>query len=372
MFACKSFFELDTHKNIERINIMISVIIPVYNAEKYLSRCIDSVLNSSYTDFELLLINDGSTDQSLDICRQYKEQDSRITVISQENQGVSAARNLGLRICRGDWIIFIDSDDYISGDFLELITRNEYQDKDMILFDFARPRQDIPAGDQIPAPVQTEDIHTLTFKGEDMHELIRRILVPEPLTEDGNTDFRSPCARAYKSSVIDRYSIRFSRSITIGEDLLFNLAYQLKAGSCIYVPQPVYHYDMHRDSSSHSFNPKLWENHLRLQRQVKHLLKKCSAFSLFENDYFSYSLENMTYVLIHGIFSPHSTRTYRENLSLCGKLQKDTIYRQAVKYNFKNGILPRKILVFFFQIRCYPAVCLICRISYHYLCRRNN
>ena len=174
---------------------MISVIIPVYNAEKYLSRCIDSVLNSSYTDFELLLINDGSTDQSLDICRQYKDQDSRITVISQENQGVSAARNLGLRICRGDWIIFIDSDDYISGDFLELITRNEYQDKDMILFDFARPGQDISAGDQIPAPVQTEDIHTLIFKGEDMHELIRRILVPESLTEDGNTDFRSPCAK---------------------------------------------------------------------------------------------------------------------------------------------------------------------------------
>ena len=87
---------------------MISVIVPVYNTEKYLDRCIESILSSTYTDFELLLINDGSTDQSLDICRKYKEQDSRITLISQKNQGVCAARNLGLRVCRGDWIIFID------------------------------------------------------------------------------------------------------------------------------------------------------------------------------------------------------------------------------------------------------------------------
>ncbi len=335
---------------------MISVIVPVYNTEKYLSRCIDSVLSSTYTDFELLLINDGSTDQSLDICRKYKEQDNRITLISQENQGVCAARNLGLRVCRGDWIIFIDSDDYISSDFLEMTACAEYQDKDLLLFDFDRSGN-----------TERQTASAIYYEKEDMHELIRRILVPEKLPGDGNVDFRTPCARAFRRSVIDRYSIRFSRDITIGEDLLFNLAYQLRADSCAYIPKPVYHYDMHRGSSSRSFHPSLLENHIRLQRQVKELLEKCSAFSCFENAYYSYSLENLTYVLVHGIFSPHSTRSYRENCRLCVRMQKNKIYREAMKYNLRNGILPRKILVCFFRFRCYPAVHMISRISYIYL-----
>lgn len=360
---------------------MISVIVPVYNTEKYLDRCIESILNSTYTDFELLLINDGSTDQSLDICRKYKEQDSRITLISQENQGVSAARNLGLRVCRGDWIIFIDSDDYISSDFLEMTACAKYQDKDLLLFDFDRSGNDTLPDDNPPAPLKActsicpngctiterQTSSAIYYEKEDMHELIRRILVPEKLPGVGNMDFRTPCARAYRRSVIDRYSIRFSRDITIGEDLLFNLAYQLRAHSCVYISRPVYHYDMHQGSSSRSFNPKLWENHIRLQRQVKELLEKCSAFSCFENAYYSYSLENLTYVLIHGIFSPHSTRSYRENCRLCARMQKNKIYREAMKYNLRNGILPRKILVCFFRFRCYPAVHMISRISYIYL-----
>ncbi len=348
---------------IERTNLMISVIVPVYNTEKYLDRCIESILSSTYTDFELLLINDGSTDQSLDICRKYKEQDSRITLISQKNQGVCAARNLGLRVCRGDWIIFIDSDDYISRDFLEMTACAKYQDKDLLLFDFEGSGENAAED----AVTEDSDFSVIYYGKEDMHELIRRILVPEKLIKDGNTDFRTPCARAYRKSIIEQYSIRFSRDITIGEDLLFNLAYQLRADSCVYIPKPVYHYDMHQGSSSRSFNPKLWENHIRLQRQIKELLEKCSAFSCFENAYYSYSLENLTYVLIHGIFSPHSTRSYRENCRLCARMQKNKIYREAMKYNLRNGILPRKILVCFFRFRCYPAVHMISRISYIYL-----
>ena len=80
---------------------MISVIIPIYNAEPYLSQCIDSVLCSGYTDFELILVDDGSTDGCLRICQAYAERDPRITILSQENQGVSAARNLGLELCPG-------------------------------------------------------------------------------------------------------------------------------------------------------------------------------------------------------------------------------------------------------------------------------
>ena len=116
---------------------MISVIIPVYNAQPYLHRCIDSVLASAYSDFEIILVNDGSTDCSPEICRAYAEADSRVIYISQENRGVSSARNRGLEAARGEWIIFLDSDDFITADYLSLTAGEACREQDMILFLFA-------------------------------------------------------------------------------------------------------------------------------------------------------------------------------------------------------------------------------------------
>lgn len=99
----------------------ISIIVPVYNVEKYLQICIESIIAQTFTDFELILIDDGSTDNSAAICDEYAKQDDRICVIHKENQGVGAARNQGLDICTGKYICFIDSDDYIEKDYLEYL-----------------------------------------------------------------------------------------------------------------------------------------------------------------------------------------------------------------------------------------------------------
>lgn len=99
-------------------NIAISVIVPVYNVEKYLNRCIDSILAQTFTDFELLLIDDGSKDASGEICDEYVAKDTRVRVFHKNNEGVSKARNLGLDNARGEWITFVDADDYIDKDFL--------------------------------------------------------------------------------------------------------------------------------------------------------------------------------------------------------------------------------------------------------------
>ena len=103
----------------------ISIIIPIYNSERYLSRCIQSVLNQTFSDFELVLINDGSIDESGKICDEFKEMDKRIHVIHQENKGVACARNVGLDWCfkysHSEWITFIDSDDWVSAYYLETL-----------------------------------------------------------------------------------------------------------------------------------------------------------------------------------------------------------------------------------------------------------
>ncbi len=102
---------------------MISVIIPIYNSEKYLNECISSVLEQTYKDFELILVDDGSTDESLKICNDFAKTDLRIIVVHQENSGVSIARNRGLKIAKGDFIAFVDSDDFVDNDWLELLLK---------------------------------------------------------------------------------------------------------------------------------------------------------------------------------------------------------------------------------------------------------
>lgn len=103
---------------------MISIIVPIFNAQSYLDRCITSILNQTYHNLELILVDDGSTDHSLDICKDYASQDSRIIVISKTNEGVGVARNEGLKIAKGDYIGFIDSDDYICANMYEVMYKS--------------------------------------------------------------------------------------------------------------------------------------------------------------------------------------------------------------------------------------------------------
>ena len=99
----------------------ISVIVPVYNVEKFIKRCLDSIINQTMRDLEIILVNDGSTDNSGKICDEYAQLDNRITVIHKENGGLSSARNTGLDVATGEWIAFVDSDDYIEKNMYEVL-----------------------------------------------------------------------------------------------------------------------------------------------------------------------------------------------------------------------------------------------------------
>ena len=110
----------------------ISIIVPVYNSEKYLDACIDSILSQSFRDFELILVDDGSKDSSAQICDEYASQDTRVRVIHKANGGVSAARNDGLDIAKGEYITFIDSDDWVERESLSTISN--YRDYDIVFF----------------------------------------------------------------------------------------------------------------------------------------------------------------------------------------------------------------------------------------------
>ena len=114
----------------------VSVVINMYNSEKYLRKCIDSVLAQTFTDFELILVNDGSKDHSLDICKEYAEKDKRIRIVDKENGGLADARNAGLDAAKGKYLEFIDADDWIEPDLLEkCVTKLHETDADIVIFD---------------------------------------------------------------------------------------------------------------------------------------------------------------------------------------------------------------------------------------------
>ena len=113
---------------------VFSVIVPVYNVEPYLKRCLDSILCQTFSDFELILVDDGSTDRSGEICDAYAEQNERIRVIHQENKGLSAARNTGLDHAQGTFVYFVDSDDYLRENLLERVFESFGEDTDLVTF----------------------------------------------------------------------------------------------------------------------------------------------------------------------------------------------------------------------------------------------
>lgn len=185
--------------------LLISIIIPVYNAEKYINRCIKSIVNQSYSELEIIVVNDGSTDNSLSLCETIAAQDDRIKVISQENAGVSKARNTGIRLAKGEYVMFLDSDDYMLPDMCKTMV-------DVLL----NKRADcVICGIQEPkgglwCPQENIDYSTLAdFKKDFIYQL--------------NTELLSPCwNKIFKKQLITHL---FNEDISFGEDLIFDLEY---------------------------------------------------------------------------------------------------------------------------------------------------
>lgn len=180
---------------------LISVIIPIYNVESYLNRCIDSILGQSYENVELILVNDGSTDKSLEICLDYQSLDNRVKVFSKENGGVSSARNMGIKESAGEYIMFVDSDDWISNDTLEILFKDiDKNNSDIAICDFSYSQV---------------DFHREAIGSNDTIIMDRKRVIKKVLRRE----YSSVCAKLYKKNVIE--GVWFKEDIDNNEDVLF-------------------------------------------------------------------------------------------------------------------------------------------------------
>ncbi len=211
-----------------------SIIIPVYNAEKYIDRCIDSILNQSIRDFELILSDDRSTDASFAICNAYAEKHPNVKVISStENGGVSRARNSGIDISEGKYLLFVDSDDFVSEDYLEVIDKNESDDIGLVAFgNYEYVVSDISqdSNAKTNASLMNTDLSGIRPSEEDWRNLI------------SESFFAAPWNKLFRADIVKDNHIRFDEDSVCYEDLMFNLAYCEKIESFKCISIPLYYY----------------------------------------------------------------------------------------------------------------------------------
>lgn len=216
---------------------MISVIVPIYNAEANLKRCIDSVLSQTHNDFELILINDGSTDRSLEICENAALLDKRVKVISIENSGVSNARNLGLENSKGDYISFIDSDDYVTPDYLYYL----YETLISTSSDIALGGT-IDVKDGVERKTSEDNGEVFAIKARDFKWI-------------GPLAHTVVWGALYRRKVIEE--LKFDSSLFVGEDTYFFAKALKNASTVSYVKRCMYYYVIYSESESHgSFTDK--------------------------------------------------------------------------------------------------------------------
>lgn len=203
---------------------MISIITPVYNAEKTLKRCVDSILKQSYADWELLLVNDGSTDESAAICRDYESADNRIRVFDKANSGASSARNMGLENARGEWIAFCDADDWVDENWLELFAAHLHDDGvQMVVQGFK------PVGKKWHGPGTG-----VNFRGSVKEGILR-------LAEMYVLGYL--WAKIIRRDIVDAYGLRFDTRLIFREDEDFLLLYmQHMHGEMCCMEQGAYNY----------------------------------------------------------------------------------------------------------------------------------
>lgn len=288
------------------MSVKISIIVPVYNAEKTLHKCVDSIINQSYKDWELLLVDDGSIDRSALICDDYVKQDKRIKVFHKQNGGVSSARNVGLDNVKGEWVSFIDSDDWVEIDYLENL--------------YSSDKYDLVASYYI-AEGWREWV-SVPFKncayGKDC---MREFLI------DCLFDFTFPFGKLFRYSIIKLHNLRFDINISYGEDTLFIYQFIQYINSAQTTSKVTYHYNCYGAGLSKQnlgWNV-YWDVLEKLLRAIRHL--EC----IFNwNGQYVCDMTVITFFrrYIYQISSKYSLSYVRKELKL---LLNNPVLRKAIK-----------------------------------------
>lgn len=300
--------------------VKLSVVIPIYNAERHLQKCIDSILNQTERNIEIILVDDGSRDDSLKICQKYAKIDRRIRVIHQENSGVSAARNEGIRLSYGKYIGFVDSDDWIEPDMYERL---------------------LEEAEKVSADVVMCDVTTVYDNGRNQADTITQLSRNQILEKSDFTPSLllemagSACRCIYKNSKYNdklrKQSFVFPLGVKFSEDRVFNIYAFGYANQVVYIKESYYNRYVNEKSAVHRFHEDFFEAYKKAMREIE------KAIRVVWDDKPEYQIAYLSQLIdgalmaICNFYYKTSTLNYHERKNAIKKVCVDPMLQDAIK-----------------------------------------
>lgn len=320
-------------------NQLVSIIIPFYNAEKFIDTTIESILNQSYENLEVLLINDGSTDSSKAVASKYIASDNRIKVYDKENGGPSAARNYGLEKVTGDYIMFIDSDDYVEPNMVKIMVNLMQDDSQMGMCGYNIIRDKKIITKRVPKPCwcsQNElfENYGILFEQAFIQYLWNKIYVVELIKEN---------------------NIRFDESIRLGEDIIFNLEYLRNVGHISIIDKALYSYIKYNDESiTKKYNPNLYKTWNHIFTKIKNVLSEFNAYNINLTTIEDLYLKRLV-ACVNNLFLKNAPKEKAVIIREMEIIAKDDELLQSHKLNNSNNI-KNKIILWLLKRNMYEVI----------------
>lgn len=284
-------------------NICVSIILPIYNAQKYLTRCLGSILSQtmSQDNIEVILVNDGSSDLSVSICNEYAYIYDNFRVVHKNNGGAASARNAGLQIAKGEYVAFVDPDDYIDPAYCELPYNEALRtNADIVIFDADKEYPEDNAKEQFKSLCHA-DYPFVTDNTDDIQSMRCQILYPYMNAKGGNSSFykniplAAPWDKLYKRSFLISNSLEFPEELEVLDDMSFNFMAFGKAKVVSYIHMPLYHYQVWNSSITNSYRP---DRPMQDQKVFRFLISKINEEEVSKNISSSHSLLQAYYARV--------------------------------------------------------------------------
>ena len=323
---------------------LISVIVPIYKVEKYLSRCVDSIINQIYKNLEIILVDDGSPDNCGMICDEYAKKDNRIKVFHTKNEGVSSARNLGIKNSTGYWICFVDSDDWIERDFcLKLINSIQENCADIVLCGYNR--------------VTGKNKEKINSNGKSQiingREYLIKCLNPQ-------TNYGFCHMKLIKKKAIDE--IRFNKKLKVGEDALFNIEISSNVNTAIFIKENLYNYRINIYSTVRKFDIQYVDKYLNAIKITSSYLKRNYELDkeILQN-FYNFVAFHVMLIAVNYCYNPENK--LRKKISEFSKICDIPEFKEGItKSNYNNLSITRKVTLFTIKHKLYFITQIICKI----------
>lgn len=342
----------------------ISIIIPVYNVEKYLKQCVESVITEDSEKIEVLLIDDGSPDRSGEIADSYAEKYSFIRVIHQKNSGVAAARNAGMDLASGEWLYFIDSDDWVAGGAIRKLLQRcaECSDSDIILFDAWKNVEDKEYG------WEHFNNEAVWNSKSEIRALQRGVLYFPSTGRDTKVPLAAPWDKMYRREFLLEKGIRFLPELKVLDDMIFNMEAFGESAKISYYRDKIYHYRLVSDSITNSYKADRVDQDRKVWRYIDAYMNKTFERDRWKQEekkqfiqaYYCRIIKSFSICCRLSFFNPQNKNKFINKVKYVKEVLETEPYKTAFcNVKLKNAEWKLKVMICMGRCRCGIGIYLL-------------